>query len=192
MTGKFITKDEHPRPEVTLEKLKSMKSVYEGGVTTAGNASGRNDGASFVLMMTKEKALELGFTPKMKWVTGADEGYYPNLMGVAAAYSNMKAMRQAGLKMSDVDVYECNEAFAAQNLAVVKEMESVMGETMNMDTWNPWGGAIAIGHPNGASGTRITIFAMKQLALTGGKYACVSSCCGGGMGTTAIFENLER
>ena len=103
VTGKFITKDEHPRPEVTLEKLKSMKSVYEGGVTTAGNASGRNDGASFVLMMTKEKALELGFTPKMKWVTGADEGYYPNLMGVAAAYSNMKAMRQAGLKMSDVD-----------------------------------------------------------------------------------------
>lgn len=192
VTGKFITKDEHPRPEVTLEKLKSMKSVYEGGVTTAGNASGRNDGASFVLMMTKEKALELGFKPKMKWVTGADEGYYPNLMGVAAAYSNMKAMRQAGLKMSDVDVYECNEAFAAQNLAVVKEMESVMGETMNMDTWNPWGGAIAIGHPNGASGTRITIFAMKQLALTGGKYACVSSCCGGGMGTTAIFENLER
>ena len=191
-TGKFITKDEHPRPEVTLEKLATMKPVYEGGVTTAGNASGRNDGASFVLMMTKEKALELGFKPKMKWVTGADEGYYPNLMGVAAAYSNMKALRQAGLKMNDIDVYECNEAFAAQNLAVIREMEKVMGETMNMDTWNPWGGAIAIGHPNAASGARITIFAMKQLALNGGKYACVSSCCGGGMGTTAIFENLER
>ncbi|MBR5472226.1 MAG: thiolase family protein [Oscillibacter sp.] len=192
VTGKYITKDEHPRPDVTLEKLKAMKPVYEGGVTTAGNASGRNDGAAFVLMMTKEKALELGFTPRLKWVTGADEGYYPNLMGVAAAYSNMKALRQAGLKMADVDVYECNEAFAAQNLAVIKEMETVMGEKMNMDTWNPWGGAIAIGHPNAASGARITTFAMKQLALSGGKYACVSSCCGGGMGTTTIFENLER
>jgi len=111
---------------------------------------------------------------------------------VAAAYSNMKALRQAGLKLADVDVYECNEAFAAQNLAVIKEMETVMGGKVNMDNWNPWGGAIAIGHPNAASGARISIFAMKQLALNGGKYACISSCCGGGMGTTAIFENLRR
>lgn len=190
VTGQTIVKDEHPRPGITLEKLQSMKPVYEGGVTTAGNASGRNDGAAFVLMMSKEKALELGYTPKMKWVTGADEGYAPNLMGIAAAYSNIKAMRQAGLKIEDVDVFECNEAFAAQNLAVIKEMEKVMGGKVDMEKWNPLGGAIAIGHPNGASGARITIFAMKQLARTGGRYAVVSSCCGGGMGTTAIFERI--
>lgn len=192
ITGSVITKDEHPRPEITLEKLSSMKPIYPGGVTTAGNASGRNDGAAFVLMMTAEKAKELGYTPLVKWVTGADEGCLPNVMGIAAAYSNIKAMRQAGLKISDVDVFECNEAFAAQNLAVIREMEMQMGETVNLEKWNPLGGAIAIGHPNAASGTRISIFAMKQLARTGGKYAVVSSCCGGGMGTTVILENLQR
>ena len=192
VTGKIITKDEHCRPDVTMEKLSAMRAVLPGGVTTAGNASGRNDGAAFVLMMTADKAKELGYRPLMKWVTGADEGCLPNIMGLAAAYSNIKAMRQAGLNIEDVDVFECNEAFAAQNLAVIKEMEKQMGGKVDMAKWNPLGGAIAIGHPNAASGARVTIFAMKQLLRTGGKYAVVSSCCGGGMGTTAIFENLQR
>jgi acetyl-CoA C-acetyltransferase len=104
----------------------------------------------------------------------------------------MKVLNKMGLKPSDISVYECNEAFAAQNLSVIRQMETMSGETINMDTWNPNGGAISFGHPNGASGTRIGIFCMKELARTGGRYGLFSSCCGGGQGTTTVIENLRR
>ena len=187
-----VDKDEFPRPETTLEGLAKLRAVHPDGVTTAGNASGRNDGAAFLLVMTAEKAKEYGYTPIARWVTGAHCGVQEDYMGIGPAFSNLKAMKAAGLKIGDVDVYECNETFAAQNLSVIREMEAQTGDTIDQEKWNPNGGAISIGHPNGASGARITIFAMNELLRTGGKYGVISSCCGGGLGTTAIIENLKR
>ena len=186
-----VDKDEHPRPGTTMEGLSKLRSVREGGVTTAGNASGLNDGASFVLMMSAEKAQQLGLKPLARWVAGAHVGCEPDLMGLGAGRAMLKALSLAGLGLKDMDVFECNEAFAAQNLAVVREMEQMTGETIDMEKWNPNGGAIAIGHPNGASGGRICMFAMQQLAATGGRYGIFSSCCGGGQGSAAIIENLQ-
>ena len=187
-----IDKDEFPRPGTTMEGLSKLRAVNKDGVTTAGNASGRNDGAAFLLVMTAEKAKEYGYTPIAKWIGGAHHGVQEDYMGIGPAYSNLKALKQLGLKVSDIDVVECNEAFAAQNLSVIREMEALSGEKIDMERWNPNGGAIAIGHPNGASGARISMFAMRQLEKTGGKYGIISSCCGGGLGTTAIIENLRR
>jgi len=185
-----IDKDEQPRPDTTLEGLSRLVSVREGGVTTAGNSSGRNDGAAMVLMMTADKAKELGLQPIMRWVGGTDVGVDPKFMGIGPAYSNLKLLKSAGLKVSDIDVYECNEAFAAQNLAVIREMENLSGERIDMDRWNPHGGAIAMGHPNGASGARIAMYAMRHLERVGGRYAMISSCCGGGLGVSALFEKV--
>lgn len=187
-----VDKDEFPRPGTTVEVLAKLRSVLPGGVTTAGNSSGRNDGAAFVLMMSADKARELGYTPYAKWVMGADIGVRPSEMGIGPAFSNLKAMKLAGLKISDFDVMECNEAFAAQNLSVIREMENQAGCRIDQEKWNPNGGAISIGHPNGASGARIAMFAMRQLEQTGGRYGLFSSCCGGGHGTTTIIENLRR
>ena len=188
----IIDKDEFPRPSTTLEGLAKLRSVIPGGVTTAGNSSGRNDGAAFLLMMSADKAKELGYTPYARWVMGADIGVPASLMGIGPAYSNLKAMKLAGLQVSDFDVFECNEAFAAQNLSVIKEMENQSGAIIDQAKWNPNGGAISIGQPNGASGARIAMFAMRELEKTGGRYGLFSSCCGGGHGTTTIIENLRR
>ena len=184
-----IAKDEHPRPQTTPEALAKLRSIYEGGVTTAGNASGRNDGGAALLMMTEEKAKALGYKPIARWVTGSDVGVDPKLMGIGPAYSNMKVLNRVGLKPSDVSVFECNEAFAAQNLGVIRQMEIMSGETINMDSWNPNGGAIAFGHPNGASGARIAMSAIRHMENTGGQFGLISSCCGGGIGVSALFEN---
>lgn len=180
--------DEQPRPSTTMEGLAKLNPVREGGVTTAGNSSGRNDGASAVLMMTEEKAASLGLKPIAYWIGSAVCGVDPKLMGIGPAYSNVKLLKRFGLSLNDIDVYECNEAFAAQNLSVIREMEDLMGGTINQDNWNPNGGAIAFGHPNGASGARIATFAMKELQRRGGKYAVFSSCCGGGLGVSALIE----
>jgi len=185
-----VSKDEHPRPQSTLEGLAKLAPVYEGGVTTAGNASGRNDGAAFLLLMSEEKAKALGYTPLARWVGGCDVGCDPKLMGIGPAYSNMKLLQKKGLSLSDIDVFECNEAFAAQNLSVIREMEKIGGQTIDQDKWNPNGGAIAFGHPNGASGCRVTLFALHQLLRTGGQFGLVSSCCGGGLGVSALIERV--
>ena len=185
-----VDTDEHPRANTTMEGLAKLKPVRAGGVTTAGNASGRNDGAAFVLMMSADKAKELGYKPLAKWVWGADAGVDPKIMGIGPVYSNLKILKKMGLKMNDIDIYECNEAFAAQNLSVIKEMENQTGEKMNMENWNPNGGAIAFGHPNGASGARVCIFTMKELIRRGGKYGIFSSCCGGGLGVSCLIENI--
>ena len=185
--------DEHPRPNPNLEKMASLPPAFrEGGTVTAGNASGQNDGAACVLMMSAEKAKELGYEPMAKWIAGADAGVNPKVMGIAPAHAMPVALKRAGLTLDQLDVMECNEAFAVQNLAVVKEFESQMGGKVDMEKWNPNGGAIAFGHPNGASGSRICMFAMRDLIRKGGQYGIFSSCCGGGLGVATVIENLQR
>ncbi|MBQ3556574.1 MAG: thiolase family protein [Oscillospiraceae bacterium] len=183
-------KDEHPRPTTNMEGLAKLRAVNEGGVTTAGNASGRNDGASALLLMSTDKAKELELTPIARWVAGADVGVDPKYMGIGPVFSNLKTLKLAGLGLNDIDVFECNEAFAAQNLACIKELENRTGSKIDMDKWNPNGGAIAFGHPNGASGGRIAIAAVRQLERRGGRYGLVTSCCGGGLGVSALFERI--
>lgn len=186
-----VDRDEHPRPDTTAEALSGLRPAREGGVTTAGNASGMNDGAAFVLLMAEETARARGYTPFARWVTGAAVGCAPNLMGIGASYASLEAMRKAGLRIGEIDVFECNEAFAAQNLCVIEDMQAQTGEQIDLARWNPNGGAIAIGHPNAASGARITHFAAKQLERAGGRYAVVSACCGSGQGVASIWENLR-
>jgi acetyl-CoA acetyltransferase family protein len=182
--------DEHPR-ETTMEKLAALPPAFlKDGTVTAGSSSGRNDAAAAVLVMTMDKAKELGFTPQARWVTCAVAGVDPKIMGIGPAYAMPKALRRAGLKMTDMNVIEINEAFAAQVLADVKEL-TAQGHQIDPDKVNPNGGAIAFGHPNGMSGTRIAIFAINELKRRGGKYAICSLCIGGGQGLATIFERLS-
>ena len=189
---KEFKEDEHPRlsPIETLAKLRPV--FKENGTVTVGNASGRNDGSAFVLVMSAEMADTLGYEPLARWVCGADCGVDPMIMGIAPAYAMAQALKRAGLRLADVDVFECNEAFAVQNLATIIELENQTGERVNMDNWNPNGGAIAFGHPNGASGARICMFTMRELIRRNGRYGIFSSCCGGGLGVATILENMQR
>lgn len=185
--------DEHPRSDTTLEGLAKLPPAFDkAGTVTAGNASGRNDGGGAVLMMSADKAKELGYTPMAKWLAGADFGVDPKIMGIGPAYAVPVALKRAGLKLSQIDVMECNEAFAVQNLAVIKELEKQTGDKIDMAKWNPLGGAIAFGHPNGASGARVCMFAMRELIRRGGRYGFFSSCCGGGLGVATVIENLQK
>ena len=185
--------DEHPRANSTLEGMAKLHPVFKmGGTVTAGNSSGQNDGAAFVLMMSAEKAKELGYTPMAKWLAGADYGCDPKIMGIGPAYAMPQAIKRAGLTLADMDVMECNEAFAVQNLAVIKEIEKQTNEKVDMEKWNPMGGAIAFGHPNGASGARICMFAMRHMIRNSGRYGVFGSCCGGGLGVATVIENLQR
>lgn len=185
----FFDTDEHPR-ETTLEKLAALSPVFKkDGTVTAGTSSGRNDGAAAVLMMTAEKAKDLGYKPLARWVTCAAVGVDPKIMGIGPAYAIPKALKRAGLKMADLDVVEINEAFAAQVLACVKELEA-QGHPLDMENLNPLGGAIAFGHPNGMSGTRISLFAIQELQRRKGRFAVASLCIGGGQGVATIFERL--
>jgi acetyl-CoA C-acetyltransferase len=181
--------DEHPR-ETSLEKLATLAPVFKkDGTVTAGTSSGRNDGAAAVLLMTAARAQELGYRPLARWVTCAVVGVDPKIMGIGPAYAIPKALKRAGLKMDEMDVVEINEAFAAQVLACVKEME-IQGHPVDMEKLNPLGGAIAFGHPNGMSGTRIALFAIRELERRKGRYAVASLCIGGGQGLATIFERL--
>jgi acetyl-CoA acetyltransferase family protein len=181
--------DEHPR-ETSLEKLATLAPVFKkDGTVTAGTSSGRNDGAAAVLLMTAARAQELGYRPLARWVTCAVVGVDPKIMGIGPAYAIPKALKRAGLKMDEMDVVEINEAFAAQVLACVKEME-IQGHPVDMEKLNPLGGAIAFGHPNGMSGTRIALVAIRELERRKGRYAVASLCIGGGQGLATIFERL--
>jgi len=185
--------DEHPRANSTLEGMAKLHPVFKmGGTVTAGNSSGQNDGSAFVLMMSAEKAKELGYEPMAKWLAGADYGCDPKIMGIGPAYAIPQAIKRAGLTLADMDVMECNEAFAVQNLAVIKEIEKQTNEKVDMEKWNPMGGAIAFGHPNGASGARICMFAMRHMIRNQGRYGVFGSCCGGGLGVATVIENLQR
>jgi acetyl-CoA acetyltransferase family protein len=186
-------RDEHLRPETTLEGLAKLQPAFKkNGTVTAGNASGRNDGAAFVLMMRGDKARQLGYDPLARWLCGADCGVDPKIMGISPAFAVLKTLKMAGLALRDMDVMECNEAFAVQNLAVIEEIQRQSGSKIDREKWNPLGGAIAFGHPNGASGARVAMFAMRELARRGGRYGFFSSCCGGGLGVAAVIENLRR
>jgi len=181
--------DEHPR-ETSLEKLATLPPVFKkNGTVTAGTSSGRNDAAAAVLLMTAGKAKELGYKPLARWVTCAVAGVDPKIMGIGPAYAMPKALKRAGLKMSDMGIIEINEAFAAQVLACVREME-LQGDPIDTEKLNPNGGAIAFGHPNGMSGTRLAMFAINELQRKGGRYAIASLCIGGGQGLATIFERL--
>lgn len=177
-------KDEHPR-DTSLEKLSQLRAVFkEGGTVTAGNSSGRNDGASVVLMMSEEKAKQYNLTPKAKVIAQAVSGVSPEIMGIGPVTSTQKALKQVGLSLDDIGIIELNEAFAAQALAVIKELN------MNLDKVNVNGGAIALGHPLGATGSVLMTKMLHEMEREGIKYGLVTLCIGGGQGISTIVENL--
>jgi acetyl-CoA C-acetyltransferase len=178
--------DEHPR-STTLEKLGKLKAVFkENGTVTAGNASGRNDGAAAVLMMNEAKMNEYGLKPKAKIIAQAVSGVSPEIMGIGPVTSTYKALKQCGLSIKDIGLIELNEAFAAQALSVIRETE------MDFDKVNVNGGAIALGHPIGATGAILMTKLIHEMQRRGEKYGLVTLCIGGGQGITTIIENLQQ
>jgi acetyl-CoA C-acetyltransferase len=181
-----VTDDEHPRPATDLAALNKMKTLYEGGVTTAGNASGVNDGAVALIVGSKEAGEKAGVKPLARVIASAAAGVPPQIMGIGPVAASKKALARAGLTIKDMDVIEINEAFAAQVLACLKGLDVAFDD----NRVNPNGGAIAVGHPLGASGARLALTAARQLQRTGGRYALVSLCIGGGHGMAAIIERV--
>ncbi|HES4696831.1 TPA: acetyl-CoA C-acetyltransferase [Streptococcus pyogenes] len=181
----IVTTDEYPKVDTSLEKLQQLRPAFlpKEGTVTAGNASGINDGAALLMLMTEEKALELGLTPLVTIESYASAGVAPELMGTGPIPATQKALKKAGLTISDLDLVESNEAFAAQSLAVLKDLK------LNLEIVNVNGGAIALGHPIGASGARILvtlIHEMKKRQVTRG---LATLCIGGGQGTAVIVKN---
>jgi len=170
--------------ETTIEKLAKLKPAFkkEGGTVTAGNASGINDGAACVIVMSADKAKELGIKPLCTIVSHASAGVDPSVMGTGPIPASRKALAKAGLKVEDLDLIEANEAFAAQALAVSKELG------FNQEIVNVNGGAIALGHPIGASGNRILVTLIHELIKRDGKYGLATLCIGGGMGEAVIIK----
>jgi acetyl-CoA C-acetyltransferase len=177
--------DEHPR-ETSLEKLATLKPVFKtNGTVTAGNASGRNDGASALLVMSEEQAIKHGYQPKARIIAQAAAGCDPALMGMGPVYATRKVLQQTNLSIDDMDVVELNEAFAAQSIACIRELG------LSHDVVNPNGGAIAMGHPIGATGAILMTKLLHELERTGKKYGLVTLCIAGGMGIATIVENLK-
>ena len=179
-----ISKDEGPRPGTTAEGLSKLKccSGKEGGVVTAGNASGINDGAAAVVVMTEEKAKELGVKPMATFVAGALGGVRPEIMGVGPVASTKKVLAKTGFTIDDIDLIEANEAFAAQSVAVARDLN------FDMSKVNKNGGAIALGHPVGASGCRILVTLLHEMQKEGANRGLATLCIGGGMGCSTIVE----
>jgi len=176
--------DEHPRPQTTIEALQKLPPAFlEGGTVTAGSSSGLNDAASAVVIMSREKAEELGVTPLATVRAYAVAGVDPNIMGIGPVPATQKVLERSGLSMDDLDLIEINEAFAAQVLACNRELN------MNMEKVNVNGGAIAHGHPLGATGAILTTKAIYELKRSGGRYALITACIGGGQGIATIIEN---
>jgi acetyl-CoA acetyltransferases len=176
-------KDEFPRDGVTKESLASLRPAFKkDGTVTAANASGINDGAAAIVVLSADKAKELGVTPLARFVTGASAGVSPEVMGIGPVYSSEKALKAAGLKTSDMDLIEANEAFAAQALAVGKMLEWDAAKV------NVNGGAIALGHPVGASGTRILVTLLHEMKRRNVSRGLATLCVGGGMGVSTIVE----
>ncbi|GEN83195.1 acetyl-CoA acetyltransferase [Sporosarcina luteola] len=186
-TVETIAKDEGPRPDSTLEVLSGLKTVFdEKGVITAGNASQMSDGASAVLLMSKEKADELGLKPLAKIVARTVVGSDPTLMLTGPIAATKKVLSKAGLSIEDMDVYEVNEAFAPVPLAWLKETGA------DPEKLNPNGGAIALGHPLGATGTKLLVSMVNELQRTGGRYGLLAICEGMGMANATIIERIEQ
>lgn len=184
-----IDTDEHPRAETTVETLAALKAPFrkEGGSVTAGNASGVNDGAACMLLGSQEFASKHGLKPLAKVVAIAQAGVEAKYMGIGPVPAVQKVLKQTGLSLDQMDVIELNEAFAAQSLAVMREL----GLQDDDQRVNPNGGAIALGHPLGMSGTRLVITAMKELKRRNGKYALCTMCVGVGQGVALIIENVD-
>lgn len=176
--------DEGPRPGTTAETLAKLRccSGKEGGMVTAGNASGINDGAAAIVVMSEEKAKELGVTPMATWVQGALAGVEPEIMGIGPVAATRKVMERTGLTVDDMDLIEANEAFAAQSVAVAKELG------FDMSKVNVNGGAVALGHPVGASGCRILVTLLHEMQKRDAKKGLATLCIGGGMGCATIVE----
>jgi acetyl-CoA C-acetyltransferase len=177
--------DEHPRPETTLLKLSSLKPAFrKDGSVTAGNACGRNDGAAAVVVMSAEKANELSLKPFARIVDWAQAGVSPEIMGIGPVPAIKKLLERTGMSLEDIELFELNEAFASQALAVIMELG------LNQEKVNVNGGAIALGHPVGATGTRIVITLMHELKRRNLKYGIATLCVGGGQGMAILIENL--
>ena len=183
----MFAKDEGPRAGVTAESIAKLRPAFkpDGGTVTAANASGINDGAAAIVVMSEEKAKELGVTPMAEWVTGASAGVEPSIMGIGPVAATKKAMARANLTVEDMDLIEANEAFAAQSLAVAKDLN------FDMSKVNVNGGAIALGHPVGASGCRILVTLLHEIKKRGSNYGLATLCVGGGMGVASIVKNYK-
>ncbi|HLW55207.1 MAG TPA: acetyl-CoA C-acyltransferase [Candidatus Angelobacter sp.] len=178
--------DEGPRADTSLEALASLKPAFHAkGTVTAGNSSQTSDGAAAAVLMTAEKARQMGIKPLVRVVSFATAGYLPEQMGLGPVYAIPKALKMAGLKLEDIAVIELNEAFAAQALSVIKEAG------LDPARVNPNGGAVALGHPLGCTGAKLTATIIRELKRRNAKYGLVTMCIGGGMGAAGIFENLQ-
>ena len=182
----LVSDDEHPRPESDLVALAKLKPLFEGGVVTAGNASGINDGAAALFVGSKAMGERYGIKPLARILSGAAVGVEPRIMGVGPAFAIPKALARAGLTLADMDIIEINEAFASQVLGCLKIMHIAFDDPRV----NPHGGAIAIGHPLGASGARLAITTARALHSRGGRYAVASLCIGIGQGLAVVVERV--
>ncbi|MFD1348489.1 thiolase family protein [Oceanobacillus caeni] len=184
--GEVITvdTDEHPRPDTNLEKLSSLRSIFPNGTVTAGNASGVNDGASALLLMSAEKAEELGIKPMARYVTSAQAGLNPSVMGLGPIYATQKALKRANLTVDNLDLVELNEAFASQSLECIKQLQ------LDPSIVNVNGGAIAFGHPLGASGARILTTLVHEMQKREVKTGLATMCIGVGQGIATIVEKV--
>ncbi|MSO91754.1 MAG: 3-oxoadipyl-CoA thiolase [Acetobacteraceae bacterium] len=183
-----VDKDEHPRGQTTMEELAKLKTPFrkQGGTVTAGNASGVNDGAAALIIASEDAARRNGLTPRARIIAMATAGVPPRIMGIGPAPAVQKLLERAGLKMSDIDVIELNEAFAAQGLAVTRQL----GLADDAEHVNPHGGAISLGHPLGMSGARLALTAVSALETRGQKRAIVTMCIGVGQGIAALIERV--
>src|ERR1700680_595932 len=178
--------DEGPRVDTSLAALAALKPAFHArGTATAGNSSQTSDGAAATVVMSAERAKALGIKPLARYLSFATAGYKPEEMGLGPVFAIPKALKMAGLKLSDIDVIELNEAFAAQSLAVIKEAG------LDLERVNPNGGAIALGHPLGCTGAKLTATIIRELKRRNGRYGMVTMCVGGGMGAAGIFERLN-
>jgi acetyl-CoA C-acetyltransferase len=182
-----VDADEHPRPQSTVDVLSGLRTLFDDGVVTAGNASGINDGAAALIVGNKAVGEKYGVKPRVRIIAGGVAGVEPRVMGFGPVFAIRKALSRSGLELSDMDIIEINEAFAPQVLGCLRMLEVDFSDSRV----NPNGGAIAIGHPLGASGARIAITAMRQLERTGGRYAAISLCIGIGQGVAAILERVD-
>lgn len=185
-TKKFdFSVDEGPRADTSLTGLAKLRPVFaNGGSVTAGNSSQMSDGAAFVMVMSEEMVKELGLQPEARLVAYAAAGLEPRIMGMGPIYAIPKALKQAGLELKDIELIELNEAFASQSVAIKKELG------LNPDILNVNGGAIALGHPLGCTGTKLTVQLLDEMRKRGNKYGMVSMCVGTGQGAASIFELL--
>jgi acetyl-CoA acyltransferase len=177
--------DEGPRADTTMEALSALRPAFHAkGTVTAGNSSQTSDGAAASVLMSADKAKQLGIKPLARFVAFATAGYKPEEMGLGPVYAIPKVLKMAGLKLEDISVFELNEAFAAQALSVIKEAG------LDISKINPNGGAVALGHPLGCTGAKLTATIIRELKRTNGKYGIVTMCIGGGMGAAGIIENV--